>query len=73
MKTTTLYRPVGEKEMILIMESGFKNFLQDWNGSPFFILFLMKNMLQRLLKNGIQETKSEIILVLLPGLRCWKK
>jgi len=26
MKTTTLYRPVGEKEMILIMESGFKRF-----------------------------------------------
>ncbi|WP_253297053.1 hypothetical protein [Chryseobacterium sp. PCH239] len=64
MKTTTLYRPVGEKEMILIMESGFKNFLQDWNGSLFFTPFLMKNMLQRLQKNGTPETKLETILVL---------
>ncbi|WP_343642647.1 ADP-ribosylation/crystallin J1 [Chryseobacterium sp.] len=36
MKTTTLYRPVGEKEMILIMESGFKKFPPRLEWQPIF-------------------------------------
>lgn len=39
MKTQTLYRPVGLREMELIVESNYKNSLQDWNGSLFFIRF----------------------------------
>jgi hypothetical protein len=60
MKTTTLYRPVGEKEMILIMESGFKKFPPRLEWQPIFYPVLTKNMLQRLLKNGIRETKREL-------------
>ncbi|WP_288438295.1 ADP-ribosylation/crystallin J1 [uncultured Chryseobacterium sp.] len=36
MKTTTLYRPVGEKEMILILESGFKEFPPRLDWQPIF-------------------------------------
>ena len=36
MKTTTLYRPVGEKEMILIIESGFKEFPPRLEWQPIF-------------------------------------
>ncbi|WP_431611295.1 TIGR02452 family protein [Chryseobacterium sp. 'Rf worker isolate 10'] len=36
MKTTTLYRPVGEKEMILILESGFKKFPPRLDWQPIF-------------------------------------
>lgn len=36
MKTITLYRPVGEKEMILIMESGFKKFPPRLEWQPIF-------------------------------------
>lgn len=36
MKTTTLYRPVGEKEMILILESSFKKFPPRLEWQPIF-------------------------------------
>ncbi|NIF05848.1 ADP-ribosylation/crystallin J1 [Chryseobacterium sp. Tr-659] len=36
MKTTTLYRPVGEKEMILIIEAGFKKFPPRLEWQPIF-------------------------------------
>ncbi|WP_312991314.1 ADP-ribosylation/crystallin J1 [Chryseobacterium flavum] len=36
MKTITLYRPVGEKEMILIMESEFKSFPPRLEWQPVF-------------------------------------
>lgn len=36
MKTTTLYRPVGEYEMILIIESGFKEFPPRLEWQPIF-------------------------------------
>jgi len=36
MKTTTLYRPVGEKEMILIIESNFKKFPPRLEWQPIF-------------------------------------
>lgn len=36
MKTITLYRPVGEKEMILIIESGFKKFPPRLDWQPIF-------------------------------------
>lgn len=36
MKTTKLYRPVGEKEMILIMESGFQKFPPRLEWQPVF-------------------------------------
>jgi len=36
MKTTTLYRPLGEKEMILIMESGYKKFPPRLDWQPIF-------------------------------------
>lgn len=36
MKTTTLYRPVGEKEMILIIEDGFKKFPPRLEWQPIF-------------------------------------
>lgn len=36
MKTRTLYRPVGEKEMILIIESGFKKFPPRLDWQPIF-------------------------------------
>ncbi|WP_185207588.1 ADP-ribosylation/crystallin J1 [Chryseobacterium sp. C3] len=36
MKTTTLYRPVGEKEMLLIIESNYKKFPPRLNWQPIF-------------------------------------
>ncbi|WP_292008266.1 ADP-ribosylation/crystallin J1 [Chryseobacterium sp.] len=36
MKTKTLYRPVGEKEMILIIESGYKRFPPRLEWQPIF-------------------------------------
>lgn len=36
MKTTTLYRPVGEKEMVLILESNFKKFPPRLEWQPIF-------------------------------------
>lgn len=36
MKTTTLYRPVGEKEMILIIESDYKKFPPRLEWQPIF-------------------------------------
>jgi hypothetical protein len=36
MKTKTLYRPVGEKEMILILESGYKKFPPRLEWQPIF-------------------------------------
>lgn len=36
MKTVTLYRPVGEKEMILIAESNFREFPQRLDWQPIF-------------------------------------
>ena len=36
MKTRTLYRPVGEKEMLLIAESGFKKFPPRLEWQPIF-------------------------------------
>lgn len=36
MKTITLYRPVGEKEMLLIAESGFKSFPPRLEWQPIF-------------------------------------
>lgn len=36
MNTVTLYRPVGEKEMILIAESGFKKFPPRLDWQPIF-------------------------------------
>lgn len=43
MKTTTLYRPVGEKEMILIIESGFKKFPPRLEWQPIFYPVLDEN------------------------------
>ncbi|WP_228445214.1 ADP-ribosylation/crystallin J1 [Chryseobacterium shandongense] len=36
MKTTTLYRPVGEKEMLLIIKSNYKKFPPRLNWQPIF-------------------------------------
>ena len=36
MKTVTLYRPIGEKELILIMESDFKKFPPRLDWQPIF-------------------------------------
>ena len=36
MKTKTLFRPVGEKEMILIAESDFKKFPPRLDWQPIF-------------------------------------
>ncbi|MGI9653038.1 ADP-ribosylation/crystallin J1 [Chryseobacterium sp. RLHN22] len=36
MKTKTLYRPVGEKEMLLIIESNFKKFPSRLEWQPIF-------------------------------------
>jgi len=36
MKTISLYRPVGEKEMILILESGYKKFPPRLEWQPIF-------------------------------------
>lgn len=36
MKTITLYRPVGEKEMLLIIESNYKKFSPRLNWQPIF-------------------------------------
>ncbi|WP_175622897.1 ADP-ribosylation/crystallin J1 [Chryseobacterium schmidteae] len=36
MKTKTLYRPVGEKEMILIIESSYKKFPPRLEWQPIF-------------------------------------
>ena len=36
MKTITLYRPIGEKEMILITESGYKKFPPRLEWQPIF-------------------------------------
>ncbi|SFN89141.1 hypothetical protein SAMN05421594_4595 [Chryseobacterium oleae] len=36
MKTIPLYRPVGEKEMILILESGYKKFPPRLDWQPIF-------------------------------------
>jgi len=36
MKTISLYRPVGEKEMILILESGYKKFPPRLKWQPIF-------------------------------------
>lgn len=36
MKSVTLYRPVGEKELILILESGFKKFPPRLEQQPIF-------------------------------------
>ncbi|REC59065.1 ADP-ribosylation/crystallin J1 [Chryseobacterium pennae] len=36
MKTTRLYRPVGEKEMVLIMENGYKKFPPRLEWQPIF-------------------------------------
>ncbi|WP_332454496.1 ADP-ribosylation/crystallin J1 [Chryseobacterium aquaticum] len=36
MKTTTLYRPVGEKEMLLIIESNYRKFPPRLNWQPLF-------------------------------------
>ncbi|TYA78609.1 ADP-ribosylation/crystallin J1 [Seonamhaeicola marinus] len=36
MKITTLYRPIGEKELILIAESGFKTFPPRLEWQPIF-------------------------------------
>ncbi|AZB00755.1 ADP-ribosylation/crystallin J1 [Chryseobacterium joostei] len=36
MKTKTLYRPVGEKEMILIIDSGYKSFPPRLEWQPIF-------------------------------------
>ena len=36
MKTTTLYRPVGEKEMLLIIESNYRKFPPRLNWQPIF-------------------------------------
>jgi hypothetical protein len=36
MKTISLYRPVGEKEMILIVESGYKKFPPRLEWQPIF-------------------------------------
>lgn len=36
MKTTKLYRPVGEKEMVLIMESGYQKFPPRLEWQPIF-------------------------------------
>ncbi|UKB79717.1 ADP-ribosylation/crystallin J1 [Chryseobacterium sp. MEBOG07] len=43
MKTTTLYRPVGEKEMILIIENGFKRFPPRLEWQPIFYPVLDEN------------------------------
>lgn len=43
MKTTTLYRPVGEKEMILIIESGFRKFPPRLEWQPIFYPVLDEN------------------------------
>ncbi|PIF43846.1 hypothetical protein CLU96_0762 [Chryseobacterium sp. 52] len=40
MNTTTLYRPVGEKEMILILESGCKKFPPRLDWQPIFYTVL---------------------------------
>ncbi|MFP3596489.1 ADP-ribosylation/crystallin J1 [Chryseobacterium sp. SIMBA_029] len=36
MKTKVLYRPVGEKEMLLIIENGYKKFPPRLNWQPIF-------------------------------------
>jgi hypothetical protein len=39
MKTTTLYRPFGEKEMLLIIESNYKKLPPRLNWQPISTLF----------------------------------
>lgn len=43
MKTTRLYRPVGEKEMVLIIENGFKKFPPRLEWQPIFYPVLDEN------------------------------
>lgn len=43
MKTKTLYRPVGEKEMILIIESNYKRFPPRLEWQPIFYPVLDKD------------------------------
>ena len=43
MKTTTLYRPVGEKEMILIIKNDYKNFPPRLEWQPIFYPVLNEN------------------------------
>lgn len=43
MKTIPLYRPVGEKEMILILESGYKKFPPRLEWQPIFYPVLNEN------------------------------
>ncbi|MDC8102490.1 ADP-ribosylation/crystallin J1 [Chryseobacterium rhizosphaerae] len=43
MKTTRLYRPVGEKEMVLIIENGYKKFPPRLEWQPIFYPVLDEN------------------------------
>ena len=51
MKTTTLYRPVGEKEMILIIESGFRKFPPRLEWQPIFYPVLDENYASEIAEN----------------------
>lgn len=60
---TTLYRPVGQAEVDLIRESGFREFPPRLSEQPISIRCLMRSMRHRLLVIGIQKMSGLDLLV----------
>jgi hypothetical protein len=64
MKTITLYRPVGEKEMMmLIVESNYSKFPPRLEWQPIFYPVLDKDYASEIAENGIPGMKEGIISV----------
>lgn len=57
MKTITLYRPVGQKELDLIVASGFKAFPPRLQGQPFFYPVLTREYAEQIARDWNTKDK----------------
>jgi hypothetical protein len=58
MKTITLYRPVGQKELDLIVASGYKTFPPRLQGQPFFYPVLVREYAEQIARDW--NTRDEL-------------
>ena len=56
---STLYRPVGQRELELVRESGFRRFPSRLPTNQFSILYSTSSTLRKLLATGIGMTKHQ--------------
>ncbi|WP_294281036.1 hypothetical protein [uncultured Chryseobacterium sp.] len=73
MKTQTLYRPVGEKEMLLIIENGYRVFPPRLEWQPIFYPVLNEHYAAEIAEKWNTWDQAGNYLVFVTRFKVWEK